>query len=126
VLRADVLDEPVEPRDERGPRLLLAERVGGADERLDLADVDGLDQVVAGREVAVQRADADLRAAGDVLERRIGAVLRERVARRGQQRLVVPQGVGPPRLLRRDRVEGGGHRDLPGCKRRHPPLRWNP
>ena len=48
----------------------MGEAVGRAADRLDLVEVDGLEQVLARREVAIEGADADLRAAGDVLERR--------------------------------------------------------
>jgi len=69
----------VQPLRERLPRRQAGEVVRGAADRLDLVEVDGLEQVLARGEVAVQRADADLGAAGDVLERGGRAVLGEGV-----------------------------------------------
>src|SRR5262249_9383965 len=52
-------------------------------------------QVEPGREVPVQRADPDTRPAGDVVERRIRAVLRERRGGRRQQLRAAPPRVSP-------------------------------
>jgi hypothetical protein len=54
-----------------------------------------LDEVLAGREVAIQRADADAGPAGDVVERRLRAPLRERLVGRFEQPGAVALGVGP-------------------------------
>ena len=77
--------------------------VGRVADRLDFVEVDGFEQVLAGREVAVEGADADPGAAGDVLERGAGALLGERLARGGDQLLVVAARVG----ALRPRREGG-------------------
>ena len=83
-----------------------------ARQRLDLVDVDGLHEVGARREVAVQRPDADAGAAGDVLERGRAVGLGERLARGGHELLVVAQRVGALRAIG-ERVACGrraGHR----------------
>jgi hypothetical protein len=64
-------------------------------EALVVALDQGLDQVVAGGEVAVERADAHAGAAGDVVERRLGAPLGEGLVSGFEQAGPVAQGVGP-------------------------------
>ena len=54
-----VAHEAAEPLRERVPRRQVDEIGGLAGERLDLVEVDGLEQVLAGREVAVERGRAD-------------------------------------------------------------------
>ena len=88
-LRGREADELAQPCDERVPGLQVGEVGGRAADGLDLVEVDGLEQVLARREVAVERADADLRAPRDVLERGRRAVLGEGLARRGDELLVV-------------------------------------
>ena len=73
---------------------------------MKLADApleDRLDERVARREVPVERADADARAARDLLERGLDAPLGEHLAGRGDEQLVVAPRVAPlPCLLSRD------------------------
>ena len=72
-----------------------AERIRELAELLDLAPVDGFIQRLAGGEVAIERADADAGAPGDVFQRRVRPAFRERRLRRRQQPLAVPQAVVP-------------------------------
>ena len=99
-LRGGVAQELVQPLDERVPRRQIGQVGGRARHRLDLVEIDGLEQVLAGREVPVERGGADLRAAGDVVERRGCAVLGEDLARGREQLLVVAAGVGALRAPR--------------------------
>src|ERR1019366_9648040 len=78
------------------------------------------------REVAVQRADPDVRASRDLLQRRRGSVLGECVARGGDQLLVVSQRVGPLRARHGEVAEGvggahGANSWIPLTNRRLPP-----
>jgi hypothetical protein len=78
---------------------------------LDLVDVDRLEQVLARREMAVQRADPDLGAARDVLERGGGAVGGERLAGGCHELVVVAPGIGALGAPGEDfGVAGGGGR----------------
>jgi hypothetical protein len=106
-----VADELAQPGDEGVPGLEVAEVVGLAAHLLDLVDVDGLQERLARREVAVQRADADTCATRDVLQRGGRAVLGEDLAGGGQQVVVVAPGVGALGALGEPRdvgVRGGG------------------
>jgi len=99
----------VQPRGERvtgrvGDEQLVGQRL----ELLDPVAEHGLHQVVARGEVAVQRADADAGAARDVLQRRAGVVLGERLAGGGDQRVVIATRVGALRAPRRELGGGGG------------------
>jgi len=73
-------------------------------DRADLSPEDFLLQVQAGGEVPVQGADPDSGPARDVLQRRVGAVFRERRGGRGQQALMAASRVRPHR--RRGRPGG--------------------
>ena len=124
----------------------LPRRVGGQQlvglclELLDAVAEDGLHEVLARREVPVERADADARGAGDLLHRRVRTPAREQPARRFHQARPVAERVGA-RLPRRGLLGGvdldGVHAhgavlppDPPDrgwvrestCKRRVPPL----
>ena len=55
-------------------RMEAGELLRGAADPLDLLDVDGLEQRLAGREVAIERADADIGAPGDALQRGVLAL----------------------------------------------------
>ena len=90
---ADLLAHPLRT----GPPRRAARRAAGTRCRRagDLLAVDGLDQRAAAREVAVERAGADPRPLGDVVERRVDAVLDEHVPCRGHDPLVVAPRVGP-------------------------------
>ena len=103
-LRGREADELAQPRDERVPGLEVGKAGGRAADGLDLVEVDGLEQMLARREVPVERADADLRPPGDVLERRRAAVCRERLARCGDELLVVA-----PRVRALGARREGGH-----------------
>jgi hypothetical protein len=94
-LGRQVVDQLAEPRLERRQRRPLRQQpVGGRGELVHLAPVDRRQQRLAGREVAVQGADADLGAARDVLERRVGPSLGEGRLGGGDEVLAVPDGVG--------------------------------
>jgi hypothetical protein len=69
-------------------RQLLRERARLARELLDLAALDGLSEHVARREVPVERAGADAGALGDVVQRRVDALLEEDLAGGGHDPLV--------------------------------------
>ena len=76
------------------------------------------------REVAVERADAELGAPRDVVERGVGAVLGERVASSGEELLVVAARVGALGALREERlwsVRGSWHSRHRLEKRREAP-----
>ena len=60
--------------------------LGEIDELVDLVAVDGLEQRLARREMAIERADADPGRAGHRLEAGVRAAGAEHVARRLQQR----------------------------------------
>jgi hypothetical protein len=113
VLGADVLDEPPQPGLERRPRRQIGHLVRRVGERGDLAEVERLDQVVPGREVAIQRADTDPGPTSDVLQRGAGAVFREGLAAGGDEGVEVASGIGaarPPLLQRRRRTVLATHR----------------
>jgi hypothetical protein len=57
-----------EPARERLPGVQSFELPRGAADALDLLEVDGLEQRLAGREVAIQRSDADVGASRDALQ----------------------------------------------------------
>ena len=61
----------------------------GSDELGERVLEHGVDQVVLGREVAVERAHADARLAGDLLDGHVEAVAREQRARRREETLAV-------------------------------------
>jgi hypothetical protein len=90
---------------------MLVEQLGsrGAD-RGKLVPVRRLDQQLPGREVPVQRADADAGVLGDPLQRRLETALRERGGRGGQDLVAVALGVRAQRAL-------GGARHLPLLER---------
>ena len=94
LLGGHVVHEPVEPGHQGLPRGLVGQVDGRAAQGVDLLDVDGLEQVLAGREVPVEGADPDPGPAGDVLQGGRLAVLGERLPAGGDQLLVVPPGVG--------------------------------
>ena len=95
------LEDPLEQADEREPAVGLGR--GRLGERHELAEPpleDGLHERVARREVPVERADADARAPGDLLERRLDAAFGEDLAGRGDEQLVIaPRVAALPRLL---------------------------
>ena len=98
------LEHLLEEAREREPaRRAPRGRLGDRDEVADAALEDGLDERVARREVAVERADADARAASDLLERRLDAALGEDLARRRDEQLVVAARVAPLSLPARRR-----------------------
>src|SRR3954447_13939854 len=105
MLRGHVPDEALEPGVEGVPRIGVVERGGRAADLLDLVDVERLDQSLPVREVAVERADPDARAARDLLERRRLTTLGERVARGREHLLVVAQRI---RALGAGEERGGG------------------
>ena len=108
-------DELVQPAGQRLQRRLVDVLLGRVADRLDFVEVDRFEQVLAGREVAVERPDPDPGAAGDVLERRAGALLGELLAGGGDQLLVVATGVGAlrPRGQSGDVVLGSRSRISP-------------
>ncbi|VXC04132.1 hypothetical protein MICRO8M_70385 [Microbacterium sp. 8M] len=136
MLGAHVLDEPAQPRLQRGPGLEVRHLVGGIRERGDLAQVQRLDEVVPRREVAVQRSDADAGATGDVLQGCPGSVLGERLPARGDEGVEVPRRVGtarPPLLQRGRRAVLTAHRAVPSrkvsgtsCEAEAPSVNLNP
>ena len=113
-LRVDVVREPVQPGGERLPGRRVGEVRRGPAEILDLPDVDGLEQVLTRREVAVQRPDPHVRAARDVLQRRVGAVRAERLPRGDQQRIEVAPRVGAVRAPGGNVVDRGNGADMFG------------
>jgi hypothetical protein len=72
---------------------LRQQGVGRGGQLLDLALIDRRQQGVAGREVAVQRADADLSPSRDLFQRHIRADLRERRLGGRQQVFAIAQAV---------------------------------
>jgi hypothetical protein len=92
----------------------LGDRLRPQAQLLDLTGVDRLEQVLASREVAVQRADPDVRLPGDVLQRRIRPVRGERLTGRGQHGVEVAARVRAVWAAGgdvEDRGRGAGHRD---------------
>ena len=83
--------EPAPQRLQR--RRLGSERDGEIDKLVDLAAVDSLEQRLARREMAIERADADPGGAGHGLEARIRPAGAEHVARRGKQQVPVSQRI---------------------------------
>jgi hypothetical protein len=84
----------LEERDQTDPRVLRAYgRLGRGDHCLDVLGEDLLGEGFAGREVAIERADSDAGAAGDLLERGVGALLGEDVAPGRGQLGAVPGGI---------------------------------
>ena len=84
------------------PRRQLREVVRRTRHRLDLVDVDRLEERLACREMPVERPDPDLRPFGNVFERRRRAVLGEDRARRRHELVVVPARIGALRALQLD------------------------
>jgi hypothetical protein len=84
--QAGTLDD--EPHQRLLRRQLLRERARLARELLDLAALDGLSEHVARREVPIERAGADAGALGDVVQRRVDALLEEDLAGGGHDPLV--------------------------------------
>jgi hypothetical protein len=68
---------------------------------LDLAAIDHLDQVLPGREMAIEGPDADPGLARDILQRRPGPVLGEGRGGSLDQLVAVPAGVGAQVVLKR-------------------------
>jgi hypothetical protein len=98
--RRRLSDQRLEPRRERGERRVGGEQVVGARDDRVVAGTDHLrDQVLAGREVAIQGADADAGAAGDRLERRAGALLAEHRLGGVDERVPVAPGIGALRPI---------------------------
>ena len=64
---------------------------------LEAVERERVEQRLLGREVAVDGADADARAAGDVVHLRVAAVLGEDRSRRLQDPLAIAPGVGAER-----------------------------
>ncbi len=94
-LGGDVVDEEKHPGAEgfeRGQG--LGEALGGDRQLVDLAAVDGFDEGVAGGEVAVEGAGADLGAAGDVVKCGVGAVASEGEPSHLKDAVAVTLGVG--------------------------------
>ena len=84
----------LEERDQADPRVLGGRgRLGRGDHLLDVLGEDLLSEGFAGREVAIERADPHTGAAGDLLERGVGALLGEDVAPGGGQLGAVPGGI---------------------------------
>ena len=76
------------------PRVLGGRgRLGRGDHLLDVLGEDLLGEGLAGREVAIERADPHAGAAGDLLERGVGALLGEDLAPGGGQLGAVPGGI---------------------------------
>ena len=69
--------EAVQPRHQSVPGRQVGDVLGRLAHLLDLVDVHALEEVLAGGEVAVERADTHLGAAGDVFQRGRGAVSRQ-------------------------------------------------
>src|SRR5581483_5966441 len=102
-LGREIGHEAVDPGGERLPGVGVVEFGGGA---ADLLDVEGLEECLAVREVAVERADPDTGAPCDLLKRDRFSTLGERLAGGGEDLLVVAPCV---RALRpRDEYVGGG------------------
>ena len=71
----------------------------GAADPLDLLYVDGLEERLARREVAIQRADADVGASGDPLQRGVLPLRGEGLTGGSEQLVVVARRVGALRAL---------------------------
>ena len=76
------------------------ERGGGPCHRLDLVDVDGLEEGLSGGEVSVERADSDPGPIGHLLERCRGAFVGEEGAGSRHELFVVRARVGALRAVR--------------------------
>ena len=84
----------LEERDQADPRVLGGGgRLGRGDHLLDVLGEDLLGERFARREVAIERADPDAGAAGDLLERGVGALLGEDLAAGSGQLGAVPGGI---------------------------------
>ena len=88
---------------------------------LDLVDVDGLEERLAGGEVPVERPDADSGPFGYLLEWRRGSLVTEELACGRDELVAVQARVGALRALRlglgagsRDLTSGGGLRIVTG------------
>ena len=96
----------LQPGGEPVPRLHRVQLARLLAQLLDPADVDGREEVLPRREVAVERADAHVRPPRDVLQRRVRAVLGEHIARGGDQRVEVAPRVGALRAAHGERDSG--------------------
>jgi short chain dehydrogenase len=67
--RADVVRETAQPRFECFPRLQIVQLSCGSAQRIHLFAVHLFDQILTGREVPIQRGDADISPPCDVLQR---------------------------------------------------------
>ena len=106
LLGGQVADQPVHPSRERIPWRESVELGRRAAQIVDLVDVDGLEQGLPAGEVAIQGADPNLGAAGDLLQRGRGAALGERVPGGRDDLVVVTTRVA--RLGRWERVSASG------------------
>jgi hypothetical protein len=90
VLGRDPVPEQVHPAPHRGGRGQLAQQLAGASrEPHDLVPVDRVNQRLAGREVPVERGDADAGLAGDRAHRRVNVGRHEHAGRRREQLFAV-------------------------------------
>ena len=98
-----LVDEP----DEARPGVGLGEgRLGDLDQLLERLLEHGVDQVGAGREVAVEGCDADVRAPGDLARRSVGPGRREDLTGGRDDADAIPPGIPPVPELRRRRRHG--------------------
>ncbi len=82
--------EQIHPAAHRlGRRELPEQFVGSERQALDLVVIDGIDERFPGREVAVERGNADAGLAGDGAHRRLGIGGREDAGGRGEKHVAV-------------------------------------
>src|SRR5204863_3245057 len=123
LLGRDVSDEALKPALEGFPGVGGVELRGRAADLFDLIDIESLQQRLAIRKVAVERPDADVGAARDLLESRRLPALGERLASSREHLLVVTARIGALRA-RNQRLRGcfgRAHSKKSLDKRRGPP-----
>src|ERR1700722_15928653 len=94
----------MQPGDERRVRRCCIDGSRGVADGVDLVGVEGLKEVLASGEVAVQRRHADVGATGDLGHRNVSAVFGERGTRSRKDLVAVALGVSASRGW-----SGGGH-----------------
>ena len=90
-------EEPAQPGHENRSGRLAVDGLGGLADGVDLVGVEGLKELAAAGEVAVERRHADAGAARDLGHRHLGLRVGERGAGGGEDLVAVALGVGASR-----------------------------
>jgi hypothetical protein len=87
-------EEPVQPGHQGHSGRLAVYRLGGPADGIDLVGVEGLEELLASGEVAVQGRHADIGSSRDLRHRHLSIGIGERSAGGGQDLVAVARGVG--------------------------------